>query len=219
MIRLYALLNRLTTRKQRKGFTFLEVIIALGLSTVFFGIVLYFLIANKDSISISNTQISLHQDLRRCLLKMTDELSESTINKISDLNDNSLNLIQRDVDNSCVKCLPSSEECVYYTIRFKTPTGRNANGEINSWSSDIIYTLSPNQITRQDAIATTVLVDNITLVTRTAGNGYANDPNSFGSGFERLASNRIKISLAAERQSLTKRSVRLKIGTIVYLRN
>ena len=201
------------------GFTFVEMITVLVIVSVVFGAVLYFLFITKDSLAIGNAKISLQQDLRRCITKMVEELSESSINYVKSEDGDNLNMIQRDDVEGILKCVPLDEECVYYTVKFKKPTSWDSQGEIDGWSDYITYTLSSEAITRQEGSNPAVnLVSNMSLVVKSSGHNHTYDPNSLGSGVERLANNRIKISLVAERK-FQGRTVRVDAGSIVYLRN
>jgi len=202
-----------------RGFTFVETIIVLTILSIVFGAVLYFLVVAKDTFFISNAKISLQQDLRRCLTKMVEELSESSMDNTVDQNNQPLNFVQRDEVESILKCIPQDSECVYYIIKFKKPLSWDSQGAIDGWSEYITYTLSSGGISRQEGSSSPVnLVSNISLVSKASGHGYTYDPNTLGSGIERLASDRIKISLVAQRESHG-RTVRVDAGSDVYLRN
>jgi prepilin-type N-terminal cleavage/methylation domain-containing protein len=201
------------------GFTFLEIMIVLSVFSLLFGIVLYFLVVARDSLTITSTQISLQQDLRRCLIKMTEELSETSINYLRDENDEPLNSVQRDEEGEILKCLPEDQECVYHTIKFRKPMSWDSKGQISEWADYIIYNMTAGEIIRQEGIIQKTLLTNISLLPKESGHGYNRDPNSLGSGFERLSANRLKISLVAEREDYKGRVVRAELGGIVYLRN
>lgn len=201
------------------AFTLAEVIVALGLSSVLLGTIFYFLILSRDSLGIATAKVSLQQEMRRCLIKMAEEISESSINSLKDMNNQSLNIVQRNETLGKLECLPQDEECVYYSIKFKKPLTWDSSGKISSWSDYITYTLSSGQITRKEGQNQEILVNNINLVKKTTGNGYTYDPNSLGSGFERLTANRLKISLVAEREDTMGRKIKMEIGSIAYLRN
>lgn len=202
-----------------KGFTLIEMIMVVAIFSFIIGITFYFLIIGKDSLGMTNTQVSLQQDLRRCLRRMADELSESSVNYLKDQSESSLNFIQRDEVSETLKCLPENEECVYSSIKFKKPTSWDSQGEITAWSDYITYAFGVTNITRQEGGIQELLIDNINLINKESGHGYTNDPNAVGSGFERLAANRLKISIVAERDTPLQRQSRVEIGSIVYLRN
>jgi type II secretory pathway component PulJ len=202
------------------GLTFVEMVMVLVSFSVVIGILLFFILVSRESLTITTTKTNLQQDLRRCLLRIEKELAESSMTQLTDSGGSALNLVQRDDITQTVKCLPVNEECVYTTVKFKIPTAWDNNGQISSWSDYITYTMSSNQITRQVGTGTPeVLVNNITLVTKPSGHGYTYDPNEIGSGFERLSADRLKISLVAQRTDYKGRTVQGEIGSIVYLRN
>jgi len=202
-----------------RGVTFMEMIVVSVILSVILGTVLYFMVIARDSLSIANAKITLQQDLRRCLTKMVEETTGSTIDNLEDQNGQPLNFVQRDNTKGILQCIPQDSECVYYTIKFKKPVSWNNQGKISGWSDDIVYRLSSDGITRQEGDASAVtLVGNINLVSKPSGHGYNNDPNALGSGFERLTSNRLKISLVAHRENHG-RTVRIGVGSVVYLRN
>lgn len=197
----------------------METMVVVAILSMVFGTVLYFLVVGRDAFFISNAKISLQQDLRRCLRRMVEELSEGSIDNVVDQNNNPLNFVQKDEEEGILKCIPQNSECVYYVVKFKKPISWNSQGEVDGWSDYVTYTLSSGGITRQEGSSSPVnLVSSISLVRKAAGHGYTYDPNSLGSGFERLSSNRIKISLVAQRESHG-RTLRVDIGSNVYLRN
>jgi len=224
-MRVYFLKNLLYKLKWReklsKGLTLIEILIVTAIFSSIFGIILYFLITARDSFGITNTQLTLQQDLRRCLERMRRELSSSSLTYLKDGNGHSLNLVQKDQDTGILKCAPTDQECVYTTITFKIPLSWGDNGEITSWSEDISYIIDPEgrRITRREGSQDTILATAIDLVEKESGHGYEHDPNSRGCGFENLGARRLKISLVGERESTMRRRIRVEMGTIVYLRN
>ena len=204
-----------------KALSLVEVLIVVGIFSFIFGIVLYFLVVARDNFGITNTQLTLQQDLRRCLRRMERELSSSSSVYLKDENDQSLNLVQKDENEGILKCAPTNQECVYTTIKFKVPLSWDSSGQISEWSSDISYIIdvSGGRIIRREGSEDTVLVSDIDLVEKSSGHGYTHDPNSLGCGFENLGAGRVKISLIGERSSLLRRRIRVEMGTIVYLRN
>jgi prepilin-type N-terminal cleavage/methylation domain-containing protein len=204
----------------RKAFTLIEVMVVTSLFALVFGSVLYFTVIARESWSLNTTQVSLQQDLRRTIAKMTEELAESSTSSLVDASNSTLNIIQRDDILNIIQCIPSNQECVYKTVRFRLPTSRDSSGKVNSWSNYITYAMTDNAVTRQEGAGSAeTILSNILLVNKSSGNGYTSDPNSFGSSFERMPSGRVKISLAVERKSPAGKNIKMKFGTIVCLRN
>jgi type II secretory pathway component PulJ len=219
-------MNRfLSFKKNKNGLTLIETLLAVSIFFLIFGAVLSFMVMGKEYFLGVSAQIELQQDLRRGLRFMANDLSESSLQYLKDGSGNSLNLVrQEQLANGTyvLKCSPVDEECVYSTIRFKTPTNWT-DGVPSQWSSYINYTFTSDGLEREGSL----IVSNVTWINKSVsadydGNGfpdYAHDPNAYGSGIEKISTKQIKISLVAERGYYKNRTVEKEISGIIYLRN
>lgn len=124
-----------------KGFTLVEVLVAVLIFSFISAAIFMVLSVGKASWYTGDAEIELNQEMRKALMIMNGQLRQSS--------------------SAVISGVPANDN--YYTsITFKMPEGVDSDGSID-WSEDINYSLNANhQIISLNAGASSILANNIT---------------------------------------------------------
>ncbi|MFH0877204.1 MAG: prepilin-type N-terminal cleavage/methylation domain-containing protein [Candidatus Omnitrophota bacterium] len=124
----------------KKGFTLIEVLVVMLISTVVIGALMITMSAGRTSWYSGDTQISVQQELRKALGQISDDLRLSSESQISVL----------------------ANGIPYNATSFNVSQGVLSTGAINWSANPIVYALASGQIMRTQGASVRVVANNIT---------------------------------------------------------
>ena len=130
-----------------KGYTLVEVMVVMFILSVLAGGIFMALSSGRQSWDISEARTALQLELRKALLRISDDLKQSSMNRTF-------------IDPGLTTNFPTG--VAYQAIYFKVPQGiSNATGAIEWNSSSISYALVNNTVTRADGAGALNIASNI----------------------------------------------------------
>ncbi|MFH0940582.1 MAG: prepilin-type N-terminal cleavage/methylation domain-containing protein [Candidatus Omnitrophota bacterium] len=131
-----------------KGYTLVEVMVVMFILAVLAGGIFMVMSSGRQSWDISEARTALQLELRKALLRISDDLKQSSMNRTF-------------IDPGLTTNFPTG--VVYPAIYFKVPQGiSNATGAVVWNSSSVSYALVNNTVTRADGAGTLNIASNIT---------------------------------------------------------
>ncbi|OIO35727.1 MAG: hypothetical protein AUJ74_05065 [Candidatus Omnitrophica bacterium CG1_02_44_16] len=130
-----------------KGYTLVEIMVVMFILAVLAGAVFMVMSSGRQIWDTSEARTALQLELRKTLLRISDDLKQSSVNQIF-------------IDAGLTTEFPTGT--AYQAIYFKVPQGiSNSTGAIEWNSSSISYTLVNNIVTRADGAGALKISSNI----------------------------------------------------------
>lgn len=184
--------------KKSRGFSVLELFIAITLFIVIMGALFLVISPSIDSFQLSSAQLDLESEVRRAIDTMTSELMQTRIAKITEgpVNADNIN---------------------YNAIRFAVPYDIDTDGDIINDNQVMEWSdASPaNWTVRYSLVGSQII--------RSAGDGLnpvlANNISSLTFRRPSYNPNTIEINISAQKSTSKNRSVQVSLSSLIKMRN
>lgn len=130
----------------KKGFTLVEIAVTLAIFSVITACIFLVMSSTRSMWYSSDSSIQLQQELRKALSQISDDLKQSSVNKIF-------------LDSSLTLPFPN-DGASYSTIVFFLNQGVDGSGVVQWSANPISYSLSGNQVIRTNQDGSTAVVAN-----------------------------------------------------------
>jgi prepilin-type N-terminal cleavage/methylation domain-containing protein len=132
----------------KKGYTLVEIMVVMFILATIAGGIFMVMSSGRQTWDISETRTALQLELRKTMLRISDDLKQSSVN-------------QTFIDSGLTTNFPTGVS--YQAIYLKVPQGiSNTTGAIEWNSSSISYALVNNIVTRADGAGALNISSNIT---------------------------------------------------------
>ncbi len=143
--------------QRQKGFTVLEIVIVTAVSVIIIAVAFAILKASNEQFQIMSTKITLEEDLRDALFKMTQEIRQTSYNKIVDFG--SGNTLSGSTINFRVP-VPAPDASTLVDSNYSPLWAADINYVLDSDAHQIIRTSVESGVTKQ-----AILANNVTSLT------------------------------------------------------